>query len=56
MAAKLKENFGIEATLTEGAGGIFDVRLDDDLVYSKHETGQFPDEEALTDSLQDRIG
>jgi len=28
------------------------VVVDDNLVYSKHETGQFPDEDALIAALQ----
>lgn len=38
--------------LIEGSGGIFDVRVDGNLVYSKHETGEFPDEDALLAELQ----
>lgn len=38
--------------LIEGAGGIFDVRVDGALVYSKHETGEFPNEDALLAELQ----
>lgn len=33
--------------LVEGGGGIFDVHVDGDLVYSKHQTGEFPDEDKL---------
>ena len=36
--------------LIEGAGGIFEVNVDGALVYSKHQTGQFPDEAALVDA------
>ena len=52
MAAKLKEAFGDEAFLIEGAGGIFDVNVDGALVYSKHETGEFPDEDKLVGGMQ----
>jgi len=27
----------------KGRGGIFDVTLDGELIYSKHEIGRFPD-------------
>lgn len=33
--------------------GIFDVKIDGALVYSKFETGSFPDEDALLAELQD---
>ena len=36
----MQERFGAEVTLRRGLGGIFDVRVDGDLVYSKHETGR----------------
>jgi selT/selW/selH-like putative selenoprotein len=55
LAGKLKKNFEIEASLIEGAGGIFDVKLNDELVYCKHETGKFPDEEDLIAALRDRL-
>ena len=48
----MKDAFGNEAFLIEGAGGIFDVNVDGKLVYSKHETGDFPDEEALIEELR----
>ena len=55
MAARLKKNFDIDASLIEGAGGVFDVKLNDELMYSKHETGKFPDEQELIAALQQRI-
>lgn len=38
----LKSEFNTEAELIRGDGGVFDVVVDDDLIYSKHETGTFP--------------
>jgi selenoprotein W-related protein len=32
----------VDATLTKGSGGVFDVVVDGKLVYSKKETGRFP--------------
>ena len=52
LAAKLKDAYNADAFLIEGAGGIFDVVVDGDLVYSKHETGEFPDEDQLVDRLR----
>lgn len=43
--AELTERYGhgnIDVTLTPGGGGIFDVILDGQKVFSKHETGRFP--------------
>ena len=41
----------METDLIAGGGGIFDVSVDDTLVFSKHETGQFPDEDALVSRI-----
>ena len=48
----MKDAYNAAAFLIEGAGGIFDVVVDGDLVYSKHETGEFPDEDQLVDRLR----
>ena len=47
MAAALKASFDIEATLIKGGGGVFDVTLDDKVVYSKDDTGRFPTNEEI---------
>ena len=52
MAAKIKSALGEDASLIGGTGGIFDVNVDGKLVYSKHETGDFPDEDKLVAGLR----
>jgi selenoprotein W-related protein len=37
--------------LIRSSGGVFEVTVDDRLVYSKKATGEFPDEEALLKKL-----
>lgn len=44
MAAAIKQACGVEPRLVEGGGGIFDVKVDGKLIYSKHQTGQFPED------------
>jgi selenoprotein W-related protein len=41
--AELQEGLGEKARLIEGAGGIFDVKVDGKPIYSKHQTGRFPE-------------
>lgn len=41
--------------MIRGAGGIFDVTVNDELVYSRHETGQFPDEDQLIEEIRDKV-
>ena len=44
LAAAIKDNFGITATLKEGHGGIYEITVNDDLIYSNQEWGgQFPE-------------
>ncbi len=40
--AEIQEAFGVEPKLIRGDNGIFDVEVDGKLVYSKFETGRFP--------------
>jgi len=44
LAAELKQHLGVDATLTAGSGGIFEVHVDDKLVFSKKQVGRFPEE------------
>ena len=47
MAARIKQATGCEAELIRGAGGVFDVTRDDELLFSKHEAGRFPEEDEV---------
>ena len=42
-------------TLVPSGGGCFEVKIDDDLIYSKLKTGQFPDEAAIADAVAKRL-
>ena len=44
----------VETELVVGASGIFDVVVDGERVYCKHETGEFPDEGAIVEMLRER--
>ena len=39
----MREAFGVEAALVKGNNGIFDVVVDGEKVFSKYESGRFPD-------------
>ena len=47
MAAALSDAFSVDAELIKGEKGVFDVVVDGDLVYSKHETGRFPENDEI---------
>ena len=51
MAATIKRKHSVESELIEGSGGVFDVKLDGKLIYSKHQTGRFPEDEEILSQL-----
>ena len=54
MAAAISSELGIEAELIRGGKGIFDVVVDGQKIYSKYETGRFPEDEEVLSQLRDR--
>lgn len=44
-----------EVALVPGTGGIFDVHLDGELIYSRKEEGRFPESKELKQLVRDRI-
>ena len=43
MPAEIAEATGVIPELIRGQGGVFDVTVDGTLIFSKHQTGRFPD-------------
>ena len=43
MAAELKSNLNVDATLIAGHGGVFDVTVDGTTIFSKKSVGRFPE-------------
>jgi selenoprotein W-related protein len=59
LAAKILEHFkqkvaGLE--LQPAGGGCFELTADGQLLYSKLQTGEFPDEDAVIAAIGKRIG
>ena len=48
MAAELKQEFGIDSKLIEGEGGVFDVKANGRLIYTKAKTFSFPEPGEIT--------
>jgi selenoprotein W-related protein len=44
-----------EVALVPGSGGVFDVRLDDELIWSRAAAQSFPDVKLLKQLIRDRI-
>ena len=54
MQAAIKDRYGITADLDEGAGGIFEVFIDDRTVYSNETTFRFPTDEEIFDKIEEK--
>ena len=44
-----------EVVLVPGTGGVFEVRVDEELIWSRAEQGRFPDIKELKQLVRDRI-
>lgn len=42
-------------TLVPSGGGCFEISFNGELIYSKLETGKFPDEDAIAERLDERL-
>lgn len=51
MSAEIEEFTGHAATLKPGSGGVFDVRCDGEMVFSKFESNRFPDVGEMSELL-----
>ena len=49
----IKNKFGVEAKLIEGSGGVFEVTLNNSLIFSKKDLGRFPNENEVENILDD---
>ncbi|MBD2070336.1 SelT/SelW/SelH family protein [Leptolyngbya sp. FACHB-671] len=58
MAQELLTTFTTElgeVALVPGTGGIFEVRLEQELIFSRKEQGRFPESKELKQLVRDRI-
>ena len=58
MAQEVLSTFSLEmgaVTLVPGTGGIFEIRLDDVLIWERKRDGGFPDVKQLKQMVRDRI-
>ena len=44
-----------EVALVPGQGGVFEVRLDGDVIFSRQTQGRFPESKELKQLIRDRI-
>lgn len=58
MAQEVLSTFSLEmgeVTLVPGTGGIFEIRLDGELIWERKRDGGFPDVKTLKQMVRDRI-
>jgi selenoprotein W-related protein len=44
-----------EVALVPGTGGVFDIRLDSELLFSRKDTGRFPEAKEIKQLVRDKI-
>ena len=52
LRESLERQFGIKAELVKGMGGVFEVSVNDNLLFSKKELGRFPYENEIEDLIE----
>jgi selenoprotein W-related protein len=52
LAATIKADTGVESALICGGGGIFDVVVDGDMIFSKHESDRFPEPDEILSTIR----
>ena len=52
MQAAIKDKYGITARLKEGVGGIFEVSIDGNMVYSNQTTYRFPEDSEIFEKIE----
>jgi len=59
LTDKILETLRMEVSslkLIPSKGGCFEISVGDELIYSKLDTGEFPEDDAIIASLQGRTG
>ena len=51
MQASIKSRYGVSAVLREGIGGIFEVSLDGEVIYTNQTTYRFPTDEEVFEQI-----
>ena len=52
MAKAIEKKFGIKPRLIKSGGGVFEVVVDGSRIFSKKETGRFPEIEEILKTIE----
>ena len=47
LAAALEKEFGVRSEMIKSSGGVFEVTVNGELIYSKKATGRFPEHDEI---------
>jgi selenoprotein W-related protein len=53
LEAAIKKEFEIKVNLREGVGGIFEVAINEEVVFSNLEEGRFPENEEIFKKIRE---
>ena len=51
----LKDKYDAQVELISSGGGVFEVRLDEELIFSKKSLGRFPEHSEIDDLINNNI-
>jgi selenoprotein W-related protein len=52
LAALIRETAGVNPKLIASGGGAFEIRVNDELIHSKLDTGEWPDFDAIAQQIR----
>jgi len=52
LAALIRETAGVNPKLIASGGGAFEIRVNDELIHSKLDTGEWPDFDAIVQQIR----
>ncbi len=55
MGDELKKEFGADIELVAGGGGVFDIAVDDNMIFSKFKKGRFPQPDEVISLLKVKV-
>ncbi len=56
MAAEIQKEFGLGSEFVGGSGGVFEVHLDGELVFTNRRTGGVPEPRPVIEALRFALG
>lgn len=55
MEAAIKKEFDVDVTLTEGVGGIYEVALNERVIFSNLKEGRFPEDQEIFQKIGEQM-